>query len=101
MSPRSWPTHGARRVHNGEWRYYRFGAERWLRITEPNMSVAPVVLAEDPAGPYWGWLGPGDSEVPSMVQPTRQMFAIQFPYGPDVMESAGHGRTVRLRVIEA
>ena len=65
-------------------------------------NVVQVRLTEDPAGQYWGWLHfdlPG-RDAPTMVQPHKGMFKMQFPYGPQAEEEAGKGRTVRLTVSE-
>lgn len=81
--------------------YFHFGEERWVRGCFGG-NVVQVQLTEDPDGPYWGWLylnRPG-REDPTMVQPHKGMFTMQFPYGPEVEEKAGKGRTVRLTVTE-
>lgn len=81
---------------DGRW-YTRISErETWLRIVESRPPV-PVVVTEDPAGPYWGWL-PAGEDWPVMVQPTRARFEVQFPYGVDGQEKEGRGRVVRLRI---
>ena len=62
----------------------------------------PVVVTEDPEGGHWGWLGrrlPGEEEpIPTMVQPHRGIFDMQFAYGARAEVDAGRGEIIRLRV---
>ncbi len=94
-----WPTYAARRVHNGAWRYDAFGTVQRLRIVEGKANIAPVLLIEDPAGPYFGWLRTG-GEMPEMIRRRLSEFKVQFPYGYIDEERAGRGRMVRLRIEE-
>ena len=60
----------------------------------------PVLLVEDPDGPYYGWLYGSDrpGRGPVMVQPHPGLFEMQFPYGSAAEVERGAGRVVRLRL---
>ncbi len=83
-------------MHLGDRRY----AEMYAG---PRGTVAEVDVVEvahdDEAGTHWGYIRAGRSE-PEMVQPRRDFFDMQFEYGPEVEEKRGHGRIVRLAVVE-
>lgn len=56
-----------------------------------------VTVTLDPDGRYLGWIDANGDE-PTIIQPHPVLYGIQFPYGPDVEEQAGKGRTVHLRI---
>jgi hypothetical protein len=73
-----------------------FGDCEWVQMCYGG-PVVEVLLTEDPDGGYWGWLATvAEDEPPTMVQPHRGMYDMQFTYGPQVEEERGKGRTVRL-----
>lgn len=75
-------------------------------------NIVPVLVTEDPDGEYWGWLqeehhsflsGPyvrQETDFPGLIQPTRGMFTMQFPYGPQAEQDARKGEVVRLTIVE-
>jgi hypothetical protein len=77
---------------------------RWYaRAHAEDGMPTPVLVTEDPEGDYLGWLEtpedePWDEE-PSMIT-RREIFSIQFPYGPEPEEAAGRGHAIRLTITE-
>lgn len=63
----------------------------------PSDTPTPVLVAEDPDGPYYGWIR-ADLDEPIMIQPREAMFRMQFPYGFESEEERGHGVHLRLTV---
>lgn len=59
-------------------------------------EVAPVLVAEDADGAYWGWRYP-DGRV-SMIWRSLDLLDMCFPYGYRTAEECGQGRAVRLSV---
>ena len=57
-------------------------------------EIFPVVLIEDPDGPYKGWTEP-DGTLSMIVH--HQLFEVQFPYGSQVEEKRGKGLGIRVR----
>ncbi len=59
-----------------------------------------VIVKEDEAGEYFGWMRPSDTE-PVMIQPHRGMFEMQFPWGSKAEQEAGNGKVLKLTVERA
>lgn len=96
--PRQWVMYAQRQDEVVDGReFFHFGDEQWVRMCYGG-DVVPVVLTEDPAGHYWGWIDVGDEDGPTMVQPHWGMFSMQFAYGPDAEVKRGRGEIVQVRV---
>jgi hypothetical protein len=97
---RHWTTYAGRSATG----YKNFGHVRYVQMCG-HKEVIEVELIEDPEGTYWGWikyadlLGPLDPN-PRMVQPSKVLFDMQFPYGPESEAARGKGEVVRLCVRE-
>jgi hypothetical protein len=96
MSTKTWKMHAGRDPRNGGFR--NFGHPRYVEMYG-NAEVIPILLTEDPDGPYYGWID-ADRTEPTMIQQHEGMFSMQFPYGPDAEVKAGRGRVVRLTAAE-
>lgn len=73
------------------------GDRRYAKHFSSEIEPVPVVLTEDPDGPYWGWL-PAEEQIPTMIHPRRSLFRMCFHYGPEAEQAAGRGRIVRFQV---
>lgn len=73
--------------------FCNFGNRRYVEMC--GRQPVPVVLTENPEGSYWGFIYTDRPDRgPVMIQPSRSLFRVQFPYGPE--EAVKDGRTVRL-----
>lgn len=75
-------------------------------VTAYGDDPTPVVVMEDPEGSHYGWIGGRflhyePDEFPTMIQPHKGMFDMQFPYGPEAEQKRGHGEIIRLSVSDA
>ena len=88
-----WYMFAGRDKKTGELRH--FGVNEMYPRRFGHELVVRARLAEDPEGPYFGWLDTEEAP-PRLIQPHWHAFAAQFAYGPEAKERAGQGRTVRL-----
>ncbi len=79
--------------------YWDVGDKWWVEIHHLPYPIVKVELTEDSDGIYFGWLD-NNKEKPSMIYPHEVLYKICFPYGPEVEEKSGKGRTVRLNIRE-
>jgi hypothetical protein len=77
--------------------WVHFGQRRYTEAYGVDAEEVTVVEADTDAT-HWGWLRT-DGDAPTMIQPRRVLFDIQFPYGTDAETAAGKGEVVRLAVI--
>lgn len=90
----------AQPLDNGDWT--GIGGE-WYARQYGSSPPMPVMVIEDPAGDYLGWLDARDGVVivgdtpPNMIQ-RKEIFSIQFPYGYKAEQDAGSGRAIPLRI---
>lgn len=87
---------------NGDWT--GLGSEWYAKQYAGGGPAVPVVVTEDPEGDYLGWIektegSPRNTGEPEMIQ-RKEIFSIQFPYGPDSEEAAGRGHAIRLTITE-
>lgn len=73
------------------------GHQRFAQAHSQREKPVPVLVCEDPAGAYWGWMANNDDQ-PSMIYHNRSAFRMCFAYGPEAEEQHGNGRIVRLTV---
>lgn len=75
-----------------------FGAPFIVRMYgHTNPVLARVSI--DPDGTYFGWQDAGkEEEIPTLIQPRRVLFEVQFPYSPEAAQKVGKGRIVKLSV---
>lgn len=59
-------------------------------------DILDVLLTEDPAGEYLGWIDAGGRQ-PEMIR-TELLFQVQFPDGYENKVKRGFGEAVRLRI---
>lgn len=88
---------------DGTGRYLNVGDRHYVEMY--GREPIPVLVTEDPDGPYYGWMGFARlhykaDECPVMIQPREVLFNIQFTYGPDAEVERDHGRVVRLSITE-
>jgi hypothetical protein len=97
---RSWEMSTYRRTtSSGEVYYMYFGDEAWVRRIGFGDPVVKVRLSEDAQGDYFAWTEAARPDDLRIVALDR-LFRVQFPYGTKVMEEAGQGKVVQLRVEE-
>lgn len=99
MSTRTWEMFG-HQVDNGVW--VVVGDERFVRLHGYEEAPVPVLVVEDPAGEYMGWLDSDpakgrDHTDPHFIQHHR-IFDVQFPYGHKAEVEHGRGVALRLRI---
>jgi bifunctional pyridoxal-dependent enzyme with beta-cystathionase and maltose regulon repressor activities len=90
---------------------YPKGDGEWLVISDRRTvkmhgcaNPVPVLVVEDPEGTYLGWMNetqgsPPNNGVPEMIM-YKTIFNIQFAYGYEAEEAAGHGRAIPLTIKE-
>ena len=91
---RKGPGASAFRLHR--WRHIYPSAVA-VRMCDPDAPVWKVKATVDPKGIYWGWWVPDRAWI-SMIQPTKDLLGMCFPYGLSAAEEAGQGHRVRVRI---
>lgn len=71
------------------------------RIAAIADAESRVVVTEDPAGEYLGWLDTGHEEDPPVLIQHAKVFGVQFVYGLQAELDARKGTVVRLSVTAA
>ncbi|SIH20189.1 Uncharacterised protein [Mycobacteroides abscessus subsp. abscessus] len=94
---RSWP---ARAHRPAAWftSIYIGADDRVAAIAD---AEAHVVVTEDPAGEYLGWLDTGRELDPPVLIQHAKVFGVQFVYGLQAELDAAKGTVVRLSVRDA
>lgn len=64
------------------------------------VAPVPVLVRENPDGPYWGWLR-RDEQVPTLIYPHLSALRVCFGGGLSEMENPKNGRVLRLSVVAA
>lgn len=78
-------------------RYLHVGTRRYVELHQTGDRISPVIVTEDEAGIYYGWVETG-SNCPTMIWPSRGQLDMCFPKGADPEVERGKGRVVRLRI---
>ena len=86
-------------AHKRDYGFAHIGAKRYVELHIMSDPIVPVLVTEREGGKYYGWIRAGQ-DTPTMIFPTELMFSMCFPYGYEASEKAGHGRVVRLDVVE-
>ena len=76
--------------------YRHIGSLQYVEHHLMSDPITPVVVAENANGLYYGWIRNG-SDSPEMIWPSKNLFDMCFPYGPQIEK--GEGRQVRLNVV--
>lgn len=93
-NPRSWEAF----AEKGKERYITIDTRRRMmkfRGTKEE-NILEVLLVEDPAGEYLGWIDTG-KETPELIR-SEMLFQVQFPDGYQDKVERGLGEAVRLRI---
>lgn len=75
------------------------GSKRYVEIHLIRRPIVPVVVEEDENGGHYGWMETGE-DTPCMIWPTEVQFKMCFTYGVKAAVEAGHGRPVRLKIVQ-
>lgn len=93
----SWSLWAYECVREGHIQYRDVGDLWWVQIHNKSHPITPVLVVEDPDGPYWGWLCAGE-DAPTKIWLERAAFQVCFPQGPEIEAERGRGIILRLRI---
>jgi len=97
MSPRTWNmfSHEGKDFAGG---IKLIDTHATMRIAEfyGKDNIVPVLVTEDPAGDFRGWLAKGDL-IPEMIY-HKKVFEICFAYGSAVEVEKGRGEVIPLKI---
>jgi hypothetical protein len=88
--PRTWTLW----AHDHGTHFMNIGCRRYVEAHGLPEPIVEIILTEDPAGTYYGWLRTG-RETPEMIYPHEALFTVCFPYGYKAEEAANEGRMLR------
>ena len=74
------------------------GAKHYVELHGLPEPIVEIILTEDSAGPYYGWLRTGSNE-PEMIYPHESLFSVCFPYGYKIEVEKGEGQVLRFNAV--
>jgi len=80
-------------------RLAHIGSRKFVEHHFIKLPIVPVIVEEDEAGTFFGWIDK-DEDSPCMIWGTEIQFKMCFAYGPQASIDAGHGRAVKLTVVQ-
>lgn len=77
--------------------FMHIGTKGYVKLHGIEKPIVKVQITEDINGAYFGWLDTG-ADAPSMIWPSQIQFNMCFPYGPEIEEKRGKGKSLRLAI---
>lgn len=84
-------------AHERDGVFRHVGSRFYVDLHQCPDPAVEVLVTEDAAGPYWGWIHAGKT-FPTMIWAQETLFRICFAGVPEEIEAAGQGRVIRLHV---